>query len=337
VKLNFGQSGFYRVKYSADLLAQLLVPLKNFELNPADRLGVQGDVFALAKAGILPTSQFLEVASALAEKETDYTVWNSLAANIGALTTLWSKEPVAPQLAALVQKLFLPIHTKLGWKAIPGERDVDALLRSIALRKLAGAKYQPVIDEARRIFNESLTNPSALPADLRLPVYETVVTNGDEATFEKIVELYRQADTAELRVLFLQVLPLQPTPELTKKAFEFSLSPDVRDQDLYLLYFTAHGVPHGSEVSWKFLRDNWDTYHQRLSKGSMMLARIIGKGTERFSTEERAKEVEQFFAEHPFAPAERTVKQSVESIRRNAKWLSAARDNVAEWLKANKF
>jgi hypothetical protein len=37
------------------------------------------------------------------------------------------------------------------------------------------------------------------------------------------------------------------------------------------------------------LCDNWGVYHQRLSKGSMMLARIIGKGTERFSTEERAK------------------------------------------------
>jgi puromycin-sensitive aminopeptidase len=335
VKLNYGQSGFYRVKYSADLLAQLLVPLKNFELKPVDRLGVQGDVFALAKAGLLPTSQFLDVASALSEKETDYTVWNSLASNIGAISSLWSKEPVAPQLSALVQKLFLPTFNRLGWKPVAGERDVDALLRSIALRKLAAAKYQPVIDEARKIFKESLSNPSALPADIRSPVYEAVAANGDEATFNQIVELYKKADTPELRVLLLQVLPLQPTPELTKKAFEFSLGPDVRDQDLYMLYFTCHGVPHGGEVAWQFLRDNWDQYFQRLSKGSMMLARIIGKGTEKFSTAERAKEVEQFFTEHPFAPAERTVKQSIENIGRNAKWLSSARDDVAAWLKNN--
>jgi hypothetical protein len=42
-------------------------------------------------------------------------------------------------------------------------------------------------------------------------------------------------------------------------------------------------------VAWTFLREKWDQYFQRLSKGSMMLSRIIGKATENFSTEEKAK------------------------------------------------
>jgi len=334
VKLNYGQPGFYRVKYSADLLEQLIVPLKQFELPPVDRLGIQGDVFALAKAGLLPTSQFLDVAAAL-EGETDYTVWNNLAGNVGALQNLWAKEPVAPQLSACVRKLFLPIHAKLGWQAKSGEPDSDALLRAIVLRKLGGAGYQPVIDEARRIFEKSFEDPSVLPADLRGPVYEIVSSKGDESVMKKIIEIYKKSDSAELKVILLQVLPLQPTPELTRQAFEFSLTPDVRDQDLFMLYMTAHGVPHGSDVAWQFLREHWDVYYQRLSKGSMMLSRIIGKATDRFSSEEKAKEIEQFFQVHTFAAAERTVKQSVESVRRNAVWLNAARADVAEWVKTH--
>jgi len=300
-----------------------------------DRLGVQADVFALAKAGLLPTSQFLDVAAALA-KEVDYTVWNSLASNIGALQSLFAKETFAPQLRKFVEQLFLPLHTKLGWKKVEGERDIDALLRAIALRKLSGAKHEPVIAEARRLFEESLTG-APLHADVRSVVYESVAINGNEETYNKLVELYKKADTPELKIQLLSVLPLQPTPELTRKAFEFSLGGDVRDQDLYHYYFTVHGVPHGTEIAWNFLRENWDTYHQRLGKGSMMLARIIGKGSEKFAVEEKAKEVEKFFEEHPFQPAERTVKQSVETIRRNAKWLNLARDDVAAWLKNHGF
>lgn len=101
--------------------------------------------------------------------------------------------------------------------------------------------------------------------DLRTPVYALVAQNGDEATLNKIINLYKSTDSSELKVILLQyvsfilfyftlnckvvtslcinvflfrVLPLQPTPELTRKAFEFSLTSDVRDQDLFHLYLS---------------------------------------------------------------------------------------------------
>eukprot|EP00026_Physarum_polycephalum_P002309 Phypoly_transcript_02315.p1 GENE.Phypoly_transcript_02315~~Phypoly_transcript_02315.p1 ORF type:complete len:885 (+),score=198.44 Phypoly_transcript_02315:95-2656(+) len=336
VKINFGQPGFFRVRYSNDMLQQLIEPLKSKELPPVDRLGVQGDVFALFKAGLLPASQFLDVAAALIG-ESDYTVWSNLASNIGALQTLLGKEAVAPQLSAFVRKLFLPIYEHLGFDAKSGEADSDALLRAIVLRKLGSAGHQPAIDAARAVFEKHLTDTEALPANLRTPVYAIVASKGDEATLNKLIELYKKADSSELKVIILQVLALQPTPELTRKAFEFSLSTEVRDQDLYHLFMTAHGVPHGSDVAWSFLREKWDQYHQRLSKGSMILCRIIGKCTENFASEEKAKEVEQFFTDHPYAAADRTVKQSVETIRRNAAWLNTSRENVAEWLKTHGY
>ena len=44
-------SGLFRVQYSQDLLDRLLPAIKNQTLSAADRLGVQEDLFALAKAG----------------------------------------------------------------------------------------------------------------------------------------------------------------------------------------------------------------------------------------------------------------------------------------------
>lgn len=54
--------------------------------------------------------------------------------------------------------------------------------------------------------------------------------------------------------------------------------------------------------------------------------------TEDFVTEEVAKEVEQFFVENSFPGTERTVQQSIESIRLNAAWLGRDKDTIRSYL-----
>lgn len=59
LKANADQSGFFRVKYSPELVEKLGHALNNKALKEGDRLGVQNDAFALAKAGLLPTEQVI--------------------------------------------------------------------------------------------------------------------------------------------------------------------------------------------------------------------------------------------------------------------------------------
>lgn len=54
--------------------------------------------------------------------------------------------------------------------------------------------------------------------------------------------------------------------------------------------------------------------------------------TEGFVTEEVAADVEKFFAENSFPATERTVQQSMESIRINAAWLKRDEKNIQEYL-----
>ena len=49
---------------------------------------------------------------------------------------------------------------------------------------------------------------------------------------------------------------------------------------------------------------------------------------------ERHDEVERFFADHPTPSAARTIQQSLERIRLNAKWLEINREPIGEWLAA---
>jgi aminopeptidase N len=51
IKFNPDVTGFYRVRYTDELLNRLRRPIEALELSPTDRLGIQGDAFALARAG----------------------------------------------------------------------------------------------------------------------------------------------------------------------------------------------------------------------------------------------------------------------------------------------
>lgn len=54
--------------------------------------------------------------------------------------------------------------------------------------------------------------------------------------------------------------------------------------------------------------------------------------TENFASEEKAQEVENFFKQNEFSGTERTVSQSVETIRLNAAWLRRDLPNIIEYL-----
>lgn len=64
------------------------------------------------------------------------------------------------------------------------------------------------------------------------------------------------------------------------------------------------------------------------------MARLVKYLTENFASEEKAKEVEQFFQKNEFSGTERTVSQSVETIRLNAAWLERDLPNITEYLNA---
>lgn len=64
------------------------------------------------------------------------------------------------------------------------------------------------------------------------------------------------------------------------------------------------------------------------------MARLVKYLTENFSSEEKANEVEQFFKDNNFAGTERTVSQSVETIRLNTKWLQRDLQSISEFLDA---
>lgn len=65
------------------MISKLRESLQSMELPATERIGLQNDAFALAKAGFLPTTEALKLAQAYVNEE-DYTVWMDLSGSLGA-------------------------------------------------------------------------------------------------------------------------------------------------------------------------------------------------------------------------------------------------------------
>ena len=195
-KVNPGQTGFYRVRYSPDALSPLLDAASSFELPPTDRLGLQSDLFALVRAGMEPATRYLDLVGAY-KAETDATVWTDLSTNLRELEVLLADHPSLDQLRAFNKTVYEDIASRLGWEESPGEGHLDALLRTTVLARAGGLGNESVLEEARDRFQESLRDPASLRADIRGVVYSLVALDADRDLYDTLWDMEKKATLQE--------------------------------------------------------------------------------------------------------------------------------------------
>ncbi|XP_066443033.1 puromycin-sensitive aminopeptidase isoform X1 [Eleutherodactylus coqui] len=331
VKLNPGTVGFYRTQYSPTMLESLLPGIRDLSLQPVDRLGLQNDLFSLARAGIISTVEVLKVMEAFVN-EPNYTVWSDLSCNLGILSTLLSHTEFHEEIQGFIRDVFSPIGLRLGWDPKPGEGHLDALLRGLVLGKLGKAGHKPTLDEARRRFKDHVEGKNTLSADLRSPVYVTVLKHGDSATLDTMLKLHKLADMQEEKNRIERVLGAICSAELIQKVLSFSLSEDVRPQDtVSVIGGVAGASKQGRKSAWVFVKDNWEELYNRY-QGGFLISRLIKLSVDGFASDKMAAEVKTFFDAHPAPSAERTVQQCCENILLNAAWLKRDADAMHQYL-----
>jgi len=334
VKLNPGTVGVYRTRYSEALLELLKQGIKEGQLPPRDRLGLQNDLFAFSKAGKTSVVEYLKVLQVF-KGEKDFTVWTDICAAMGTLSTLVSHTDFQDSFDAFGRHLFSGVYDRVGWDPREGEGYLTAMLRALVLGRVGSYGLQAAVAEAQKRFALHCDGTKIIPADLRGAVYATVLKHGNEDTFDEMLTLFRAADLHEERVRILRVLGAVRQPELIKRVLEFSLSDEVRSQDTCFVVGGATNSRVGREMSWNFVKDKWDEFYKRYP-GGFLQARLVKFATEGFASEDMAKDIESFFADHPAPSAERTIKQSLEMIRLQESWLKRDAVPLKQYLLAFK-
>ncbi|XP_024935803.1 puromycin-sensitive aminopeptidase isoform X2 [Cephus cinctus] len=336
LKINPGTIGFYRTRYSPEDLSLLLPAVKDRSLPPLDRLGLLDDLFAMVQAGHTSTVEVLRLMQAFKDED-NYTVWSSIVNIMGKLDVLVSShEDSHESFKAFGRSLMRTVSKRLGWNPKSGENHLDTLLRSLALGRMAALNDKATIEEAKVRFDAYVSQGKTLPADLRSPVYRAILSVGDITTYETMLKLYREATLHEEKDRILRSLGALKDEALLVKVLEFAMSDEVRAQDTVFSIMSVAMNYRGRQLAWRFFKDNWKKLMDRY-EGAFLLTRLVKFTTENFVTEEAARDVEDFFAKHPIPGTERTVQQSVETIRLNAAWHARDMEAIKNFLASQKY
>ncbi len=329
-KVNAGQTGFFRVNYTSEDWQRLAPAVSGRELPATDRLGIQNDAYALSRAGLLPVTQFLELAGSYSG-ETDASVWSDLASNLRDIEQLISGEPVHPAYQRFGRELFGPAARRAGWTPRPQDGHLDSLLRSTTLGQAGSYGDEDTLAQASDLFRQYLENSDAVHPDLRGIVFSLAAQAGDRTTFNHLWDLETRASLQEEKIRLLLAMSRFQDVALLNETLESSLTSRVRSQDTITVVASVAANPKGRETAWEFVKSNWAEFDRRYGGGGFGLMRLVSI-VNSFTTEGQMADVENFFTENPAPAAERTIRQALERMRLNIRWLEQNRPALNSWF-----
>ena len=289
VVVNAGGHGFYRVRYAPDLLDALLKRLET--LAPIERFNLVNDAWALAVAGLMPLTAYLDL-TARFRGERDRNVWTVLIASLSSLTRL-----VAPgdrrRLEALVRDRATPTFSALGWTARDGEDELTRQLRGDLVRALGVLGNDSGVQaRARELYGAHLADPAAVDPNILPALIAVLAHAGDAPRYDEFLRRFRAAKTPQEEQRYLYALAGFRDPALARQTLERLINGEVRTQDAP---FVARGMLMSvdtREIAWDFVKTHWDTMDRLYPKHGM---RRLAEGVTGLTTPELDADVRRFF------------------------------------------
>ncbi|CAM0951104.1 unnamed protein product [Alopecurus aequalis] len=322
-KLNINGTGFYRVKYDDELAAALQNALEAKKLSLMDKIGIVDDSHALSMARQQTLASLLRLLYCY-RGEADYSVLS----HINSVTRSIAKISVdaTPGLAGDIKQLLIKILSspaeKLGWDPKNGESHLDVMLRPLLLTALVQLGHGKTINEGVRRFNIFIhdRNTSLLPPDTRKASYLAVMQNvssPNRSGYDALRKVYRESAEGEEKLRVLGILCSCRDKVIVLESLNLIFTNEVRSQDAYV---ALRGLQIESrEIAWNWLKENWE----RILKisATSLVGDFIFAIVPLFTSNEKATEVSKFFVTRTTPAFERTLKQSLESVRISARWV----------------
>ena len=249
VIVNAGGHGFYRVRYSADLLAKLSDNV--FEkLSPIERFNLVNDSWAMTLSGHVSLADYLKMLS-MFKNETDKNVWSVITGSLAYIDRIVESGERAA-FETYVQHLLSPVFKKLGWAPAAGEDQLTGQLRGTiigTMGTLGNCKETQKL--ALEHYNKYLKDASAVDPNLVPALVSIVAFSGDKARYEEFVSQWKSGKTPQEEERYLFALSGFKQEDLLKETLKRTTNGEVRTQNApYLLRSVMMNV-HGRKIAWE--------------------------------------------------------------------------------------
>jgi puromycin-sensitive aminopeptidase len=308
IVVNAGGSGFYRTRYSAELLRRLTADLDAAQLSAVERYNLLSDTWAAVWAGLAPVEDFIELARLFGDEQ-DPTVWSAVLAPF----SVFERALPADQregLQAFVRRLAGPAFARLGWTATEGEGEKIPTLRNLLLGTLGTVGADPDVRwRAGELHAKYLEDRSAVDPDIVSSLVTIAAMTGGEGEYQQMLDRYRHPATPQEEVRYLMALASFGNEGLLRRTLDMAAT-EVRTQNApFVINGALANLDHGDQA-WAWLKERWgellekfpDNSHARMVESVAVLPSSV------------TDDVRAFLTEHPVKAGQRTVEQTLERM-----------------------
>ena len=284
-------------------------------------------MFSHCISGTKQLQEYLEFTTSYHDEDNYITLLN-LAQNLYYLYKLTIKEKFSEEIRTYTVQFLGTIFDRLGWDSKKHEKHTDALLRSFVITALGKMGDEDMLTEAKRRFIKFLKNKNSLAADLQEPVFALAAWQGDKMTHSKLLSLYKKATLQEEKLRFLGAMCSFKQKNLLLKTLEFSLTPEVRAQNIRVLIMSVSANINGKDILWPWLKKYWMRLVRKFGVGNPLANRIVAS-IGGVIDDKQEDDVRTFFKKNPMPGTERILEQTLERVRIRSKFLRRIRKELA--------
>jgi aminopeptidase N len=355
---NAGGRGYYRAEYGADTFAKMSAEMET-SFSPEERIHFLGDAWAMVRAGRLNVGDYLNAMQNF-QGDRNRAVIDEAIGVIPRIHDAIASPADRPAFETWVRTFLGPIAADLTtpnekrapeWSeripgtngtsdmppgtALPlplsGESADRAALRTDVLNMLTAYGNDPnLIANAKLTAEKYMSNPSSVDTELARAALGILAKRGDSALYDRYMEHIKAAKTPEEYYSYFYALAAFRDPALTKRTFEFVLSPAVRNQDMGLIY-NLFGDDATQAVAWDLLKLYFNDLKAKEGAqiGGAGLASIAGQ----FCDAKMRDESQEFFTAQNIPGAERPLRNAKDRVNSCIALRSLQQNNLAEYLK----
>ncbi|CAH1127177.1 unnamed protein product [Ceutorhynchus assimilis] len=332
LKFNYDQIGYYRVNYEESEWKNLINIYNSLET--MDRTHLLEETFSIAEAGQLSYKIALDLTQQLTN-ETSYAPWTVAHSKLKKINTYLSNSNQSTAFKTYIRNIVSNAYQDFTWTEADNDSHLRRLTRIVVLSLACTVDHTECLSQAQEKFNTWINDTSeALSQDLRSIVYKYGMVNADEATWNKLLQVYLSETDASEKLKLINGLANVKDVSLLKRLLELAKNESVvRGQDYFTVLAYISSNPVGTDLVWDFVRENWEYLVERFTLNDRYLGSMIRTVTATFSTQQRVTEMKEFFAKYPNAGAGASSRLiALESVQNNINWLANYKSTVESWI-----
>lgn len=245
LRVNIGRKGFYRVKYSEDVLKKVLEQYNSMEKE--ERFGLLDDYFSFLLAGIVNEQKYIDILKLSVEDD-------SWLVSISASDQLFQLRSLVGEKRKLMD-IYIEFHRKkvarLGLSERKDEEPPETVLRGAVSYRLALSDMEFAQKLSREMRNFESVSPN-----MRRAVLVGYVSTLAEDSFQELVKRIRESKDEPERSDIYMALAMSRDGEIVRKTLDMIKESWVSRSDTFYPIVHSSMNPYARNVLWNWIKEN---------------------------------------------------------------------------------